>query len=286
MARRSGFLQYFEWSQAGQNSYAVPGKITGGSYSNDGVVSYATAQGGISDMELGIVVPSGSVEFDVTDTSSGLIAYAFRSSYTSALSGIDVQCGTSLDGYKHATAYVNRLRLSSRVGGRLSATVEWQALTPSTIAVPTWAARDTAAPFQWFDGVCTIGGAAYSLQDFSVDMNNNCQAYSSLDQGSAGSLRLPEEILGHDESVTARATIAVPLSPTGLGEPWADYPGEAGTLSLAFTDANSNTCTIALGNASLNSWEMPFVTSKDVVLWTCNFVCKVNDTGSFDVTFA
>jgi len=153
--------------------------------------------------------------------------------------------------------------------------MSWLATTPDAVAVPTWGAHHTGNPFAWHQGVCTVGGSALSMQDFSVEVTNNLTAHGSLDSKSAGSQRIADEITGHNVDYTFSCTVHVPPG-SGNIDNWGDAATVSSVASLAFTSATPTTLTLALTNLGLKTWKMNFVKSDGVASWTLDFVGKTN----------
>lgn len=278
MARR--VLQYFDWEDTGESSYATPGHIDGGSFDTGGALEYETGMGGIPTEAYGMIEPSGSVDF--RPTSATFLAKCMRTSWTGALAPLILRVGTNSEAYTHDYAYCDSLTLKGSVNSRLSATVAWKALQAAQIAVPTWTAHHTGNPFAWHQGTVTVNGAALNMQDFTLTVNNNLQVHSSLDTKSAGSQRVPEEVTAHNETVTFSCSVQVPPASNYLAN-WGDQP-TAQSASLAFTSATPTTLTIALANLQLQNWKVALVKSDGVVVWSLDFIGKPNTTNTVAIS--
>ena len=278
MARR--ILEYFEYDDQGSTTFFTPGHIDGGSFDVDGGLDWETHMGGIPTEDNQLVAPGGSVSF--LPTTATFLAKCLRASWTSSLQALHLRCGTSSEAYNHQNAKCSRLRLEGRVGQRLSATVDWMAITPGNIAVPSWNAHHSGNPFHWHQGVCTFNSAALSMQDFSLEVNNNLQPYSSLDSKSAASQRHADEIIPHNETVTVSTTVHVPPG-SNLNINWGDAPADH-VASLVFTSVTPTTLTIALANLRLKSWKQGLVRSDGVVPWTLDYVGKPNTANTVAIS--
>lgn len=281
MARR--VLQYFDWDDQGSSTFYTPGHVDGGSFDNEAAIEWETGMGGIATVAYGMVAPSGSVTFRPTATT--FLAKCLRATWSSALSPLIIRCGTPSEAYHHDYAYCNTLSLTGSVNARLSATMSWMAITPDTIAVPgSWTAHHSGNPFAWHQGVTTVNNAALNMQDFTLEINNNLQAHSSLDSKASGSQRLAEEITAHNETVTLSCTVQIPPASANYMENWGDAASVAQSASLAFTSATPTTLTIALANLGLNNWKMNYVKSDGVVSWTLDFVGQTNVANTVSIS--
>jgi len=278
MARR--VLEYWNWDDQGSSTWYNPGHIDGGSFDNEGGLAWEMGMGGVPTEDNQMIAPSGSVSF--RPTTATFLAKCLRSTWTSNPSALVIRCGTASEAYQHDYAYCSRLRLEGSVGARLSATMDWMAITPSAIAVPTWTAHHTGNPFHWSQGTVTVNDAALSMQDFSVEVNNNLEAFSSLDVKSATVQRHPEEIIAHNITVTMSCTVHVPPSSAYLPN-WTDAPANQ-AASLAFTSVTPTTLTIALANLRLTNWKQGLVRSDGVVPWTLDYEGKPNTSNTISVS--
>jgi hypothetical protein len=258
MAFRRGLLQYLDYG-VGASTTATVGRTMSGSWDIDDGSDEDLTITGQSVAREGMVQATGNATLLVTNSAKTLIATAKRASVTSAMSALTFEGGvTGFAAYRMTGCKITSLALSCRRDQHLQAAISWMALTPSQIAVPTWKALDSGGPFKWFQGVCTLNGSAYQLQDFTVTLTNTISPESSLDQGSAGSLRLPEELVELVEKVTVAMTVAQPLTSTVLDDVYADVASYSQAASLVFTNAASQTATITLSNLKLKSWSDPF----------------------------
>ena len=275
MARR--VLQYWEYDDAGGSTYYTPGHIDGGDFDNDGAIVYEDTANGTSQIAPGMVGGSGSIEFRPTATT--FLAKCLRTNPTSQLQTLDIRVGTSAEAYVHEDSMCNNLRLSCAAGERLKATVDWISMAPHALALPTWKGPHSGNPFHWYSGTVTLGGVAYTMQSFDVNVNNNVRCFTSMDYAAAY-VRYPEEIINFSEEVTLTAVVAVPLSTNALDI--FGVPTATGVASLAFTSATPTTLTISLANLTLARWRKPTVV-QDVVLWTLDYTAEKNNASSITI---
>jgi hypothetical protein len=281
MASVPGFLLNLEYG-VGTSTTATVGKVNGGQWGpHSSGKSFDYAISGVSAEKYGMVVAGGNATF--WPTAVGILASASRATITSsAMPALTFQGGNSREAWKHATAYIDSLDLECAApDGKVSANLTWVATTPSNIAVPTWQAAATGSEFHWFQGVCTIDGAAYGMQSFKASLKNNLTPYSSLDSKSAGSARLPEGFNIGNEEVTAQAVVMVPPTTSGLSEAWADVPDATVEMSLAFTNAASTTMTLALANLTLTDWNFNYVDSAGNSVYTIDYIGKPNTANTW-----
>jgi len=271
MARR--VAQYFDWDDAGSSTFYVPGHVDDVTYDNDGGLEWETGMGGVATEARGVVVPSGTVNFRPVDGT--FLNKCLRAGWTANPSPLIIRVGTSSEAYTHNYAYCQTLSIKGSVNSRLSASMSWLALTPDTVEVPTWTAYSTGNPFGWHQGVCTVNDAALSMQDFTIDLNHNLQAHTSLDSKSADSQRIADEITAHNMELSFTATVHVPMSSESI-ENWGDTPTSSSSASLAFTSATPTTLTIAVSNLTLPKWTYNGTPSDNVASWTLNFSGKTN----------
>lgn len=270
MARRK--LQYFEWDDQGSTTYYSPGHIDGGSFDNDGGISWETGMGGVATEVNEMIAPTGSVDFRPTDGT--FLNKCLRSTWTANPSALHIRCGTDSEAYQHQYAYASRLQLKCSVGQRLSATMDWMAVTPGQIAVPTWTAWATGNPFHWHQGVITVNSAELSMQDFTLDIGHNLTPHSSLDEKTAGSQRHAEEITAHNITWTFSCTVHVPPSSNYMSN-WGDAPS-AHSGSVVLTSVTPTVLTTTLTNMRLKNWRMGLVRNDGVVSWVLDYEGKTN----------
>jgi len=273
MARR--VAQYMDWDDAGSTTWYVPGHVDSVTYDNDGGLAWETGMGGVATEARGVVVPSGSVTWRPIDVT--FLNKCVRTGWTSNPSALIIRVGTSSEAYTHNYAYCQTLSIKGSVNSRMSATMSWLALTPASVVVPTWTAYSTGNPLAWHQGTCTVNSAQLSMQDFTIDLNHNLQAHTSLDAKSAASQRIADEITAHNMELSFTCTVHVPMT-TGTLNNWSDTPTSSSTASLAFTSATPTTATIALTNLSLQKWTYNGTPSDSVASWTLNFIGKTNTT--------
>lgn len=289
MAVRSGFVDYLDWG-AGASTSASVGKVTGGSWDIDGKIEWVTTMGGVAHLKAGMVAATCSATFTPAGTDAEtLLNYAIRATPTSpTLTDLCLQGGTSSEAFQFLNTKVNRLSLKCSVESQLEATMDFVARTPSAIAVPSWRAANTLNPFNWWGGTCTIGGAAYTMQDFTVNIDNRIRAYSSLDTKSADTRRFPEELVVGVDEVTGSFSTAVPLGSGPMVEPWVDDPDQTVAFSLALTNLGTGgqTLTITGANFVMTGWSMPFVTPDDIVITKFEYSGKPNTSGTIAITCA
>ena len=278
MARRT--IAYIDYDDQGQTTFHSIGHVDSGSFDNDGGVDWEISMGGVATEDNQVVAPSGSVTFRPTD--AVLMALCLRTTWTGTLAPLHIRVGTGSEAYEHQYAYCSRLRVEGRVGQRISATMDWIAITPDYIAVPTWTAPHTGNPLHWHQGVCTVNDAALTMQDFSLEINNNLRVHTSLDSKSAASQRIADEITAHMESVTFSCTAHLPPA-TGYVSNWGDAPANQ-AASIVFTSATPTTVTIALANLRLKNWKQGLVRSDDVVPWTLDYVGKPNTANTVSIS--
>ena len=280
MARRTA--QYVEYDDQGSSTFYTPGHVDGGSFNNDAAHEWEYAMGGVATPGLGLVDASGSVDFRPTDAT--FINKALRSTLTGQPSSLVFETGTDSEAYKHEYAKIASLSLSGAVNARLSASASWIAMTPSQIAVPSWGSRHSGDPFHWYQGTVTVSGGAYTMTEFSVEVNNNVRAFGSLDEASAGSLRHPEEVIAFQEEVSMTCTVNVPLGSNAM-DVWDDAPPTGLVASLAFTSAAPTTLTIALANLTLTGWQKAYQVN-DIVAWALTLTGQPNTADTIAISAA
>jgi len=273
MARR--VAQYIDYDAHDSSTFYALGHVDSVDFDNDGAIEWETAMGGVATQAYGVVVPSGSVTF--RPTAATFLALCLRSGWTSNPTSLIIRVGTDSEAYQHDEAYCQSLSLKGSVNSHLSATMSWLAITPDAIAVPTFTAYDTVAPFAWHQGVCTVNGSALSMQDFSIDLSHNLQAHTSLDSKSAASQRICDEITAHNMELAFTCTVHVPPGISAI-ENWGDAASVVSYASLAFTNTASTTLTMALTNLGLKSWKYTGTKSDGVASWSLNFIGKTNAT--------
>jgi len=268
MALRRGFIDHLDYG-SGASTTATVGRVLSGTWEIDDGGDYDYSIGGYSASRDGMVSAKGNATFLVTNSCKTVLGLALRASITAnSLTDCVFQAGTSSEAYQMLSSHIDSLKLTGRVNQSVQAEISWVSRAPSVVAVPTWKSYDTGAPFQWFQGTCTIGGSAYTMQDFSIDLNNNVTAHTSLDVKSANSQRLPEELVDGNEIISATFTVAVPITSTIMDDPFADNITFTNDISLAFVNASSETFTITMADLKLKSWSKPFAAGGDVVYWT------------------
>jgi len=284
MALRTGFVQGLDYG-VGASVTATVGKVSGGSWENDTALDYLFSLSGAADAQYGMVGATGTATF--APTSATLMALALRASITSpSLSDLTFQGGDTTSKFKHVNAKINRLTLEGRVGQPLMSTIEWIARTPSQITGAAFESVDTGSIMQWYQGVCTINSLTYSMQSFSITVENNITPYSSLDTATTDSQRLPEELVIGAERVRGSFEIGVPPTANvelGFDDSWADAPVATQDASLAFTNAAATTVTIALAGMTISRWSMPFVPD-GVAFATVEMECKPNTANSIAIS--
>jgi len=285
MALRTGIIQGLDYG-VGASVTATIGKVTGGTWATDASLDWLVSIGGGVDAQWGMVGCTGTATFQ--PTAVGILSSGLRATMTSpSLSDLTFEGGTTSEKFRHANAKINRMVLEAGVGSALQATVDWVARTPSQPSAAAFQTADAGAIFQWFQGVCTINSATYSMQNFSVTVENNLTPHSSLDTATTDSQRFPEELVIGSERVSGTFNIGVPPGTTataGLGEPWADIPDITSSASLAFTSATPTTLTIALAGMSIKSWSMPWVGPGDIVMYTLEFDAKPDQAAAIAIS--
>ena len=272
MARR--VLQYFQYDDHGASTYYTPGHIDGGSFDNEANVDWETGMGGVATPTYGMVAPAGTVDFRPTNTT--FLAKCLRATWTAPATPLIIRVGTASECWTHDNAYCNTLTLNAGMNSRLSATMAWMAITPASAAVPSpIPAFHSGNPFHWFQGALVVNSAALSMQDFTLTLNHNLQAHSSLDGKSTNTQRLAEEITAHNMTWTFSCNVQVPPGSNYLAN-WADLANTTMTASLPFTSATPTTMTWALTGLALKNWKMNFVKSDGVVSWALDFMGQTN----------
>ncbi len=182
-----------------------------GEITDDGAFKHEEGAAGQDDIIWDMHQPKASVKSVYKGES--LIANAQRSSYNGmppviSLAG-GVVGGTNL-ARSIATGYVNEMEIAcGGVGEAVMVNYDIIGLkaTPVTYTSGQVAAVIPTAPFTWQDAAVTIGTQALSCQDFSVKLENGLRHSSSLDVKTAGSERIPEEIVIGSEKVSASFTV-------------------------------------------------------------------------------
>jgi len=284
MAMRTGFIQGLDYGE-GASVTATAGKVNGGSWENDTALDWLFSLSGKADAQFGMVGATGSATF--APTSATLMALALRASVTApTLTDLTFEGGDTSSKFRHVNSKINRLTVEGRIGQPLMSTVEWIARTPSEIDGAVYQTVDSGAILQWYQGVCTLNSATYSMQSFSVTVENNLTPYSSLDTATTDSQRLPEELVIGAERVTGSFELGVPPGTNvsaGLDSGWADAPTATNSASLAFTSATPTTVTIALGGMTLTRWSVPWV-ADGVYTYAVDFEAVPNTAGSIAIT--
>lgn len=283
MAQTTGFLQHLQYG-VGASTTATVGKVTGGDWGpHDSQMDYEYSIGGIPSPKLGAFGPEGSCTF--WPTAAGILASAKRSTYSSAAPpALTFEGGDSSYAFRHSTAYIDTLGLACVApDGKLQATLGWKAITPASIAVPSYFADDTGSEFHWFAAVCTLGGASCTMQSFKVDLNNNLRGGTSLDGGSSGSQRLWEELQCGNETIAGNFVVGVPPSTMAVAEAWDDMPDATVAASLAFTNALSETLTITLANLSIKTWAFNYVGPDAFRYFTIDYIGKPNASDTLTI---
>jgi len=284
MAFRQGFIQHLDYGTSPTASATV-GKVVSGTMAYDSAGGFAMSIGGVADVQDGMVNATGSATF--MPTNATFLANALRTSPTSSdLTELVFLGGTSSEAYSHDDAKINTLRLSCSVGQLLQAEVAWIAKAPSQVAVPTWKAYDTGSPFAWHQGTTvTLEGGSYQLREFSIEVNNNCTAETSLDTKSANSQRLPEEVLEGNEEVSGSFTTAVPISSSIMDDIYGDTRSFTNTAALVFTNG-TGALTITVDNMACRTHKMPFQPAGEIILFETTFHCKMNDASAIAISYA
>jgi len=286
MGQVSGFLQHLDYG-VGTSVSASVGKVTGGTWGphNSGA-DYDFSIGGIPSPKYALFVPEGSCTF--WPTSVGIIASCRRASFTSTAPPLLVfQGGNSREAFQHASAYVDKLGLEcSAPDGKLTASLSWKAISPTIISVPTWQAHSAGSEFHWFQATCTLGTQSCQMQSFKIDVSNNLAADTSLDGGTAGYLRLPEEITAGNETITGNFTVAIPPSTDALAESWKDVPDATVAASLVFVNAAVSpvTLNLALANMTITNWSFNYVDSSSRSVYTIDYIGKPNTADTLTIS--
>jgi len=283
MALRTGFVQGLDYGE-GASVTATAGKVTGGSWETDTGLDYLFSLSGAADAQYGMVGATGTATF--APTAATLMALALRASVTTpTLTDLTFEGGDTTSKFRHVSSKINRLTLEGRIGQPLMSTIEWISRTPSQITGAGYQTVDAGAILQWYQGVCTLNGATYSMQSFSVTVENNLTPYSSLDTATAAAQRHPEELVIGAERVRGSFELGVPPGTAvsaGLDDGWADAPTATNGASLAFTSATPVTVTITLANMTLTRWSVPWV-ADGVAFYTVEFEATPNTAGAIGI---
>lgn len=283
MAMRTGHIQGLDYG-VGASVTATAGKVTGGTWATDTSLDWLLSLSGAADAQYGMVGATGTATIAPTDAT--LMALALRASMTSpSLSDLTFQGGDTTTKFKHVAAKINRLTLEGRIGQPLQTTVEWIARTPSEITGAAFETVDSGAILQWYQGVCTLNTLTYSMQSFSITVDNNLVPYSSLDTATTDAQRHPEELVVGNEVVRASFELGTPPASNaiaGIHQGWQDAPSVANLASLAFTSATPTVVTVTLGNMAVTSSSIPFV-ADGVALFSVEMEAKPNAAGAISI---
>jgi hypothetical protein len=276
----TGFLQHLDFGAAGG---AVSGtlKTTGGNWDDDAAKDWDFSIGGTADPKHGIVKATGSCTYLPSGaTPSTFINYGLRASMTSpTITGLVFEGGTDSVAFKHDYAYLNRIALSGRIGENLQCSFDWMALQPSVIAVPSWQTLDTNTTYEWFQAATNTldGSAAMQMQSFELAIENNVRIESDLDTGKVtNKKRWGQVAYCGSERVTCTVTCIATPSSARLDEPLNDIPDGTATWAASFTNAASQTLTIACANLTLVGRAMPFTLPDSTVVHTFRYEGKPN----------
>jgi len=227
----------------------------------------------------GMVIPRANVRGiykgeDFLDNCAANSAGALPPLFESIAGGI---LGVTLLAYDLQTAYVDRIRVScGGQGSPIEYEIDFVGLGIANTYVTTVTPNATA-DYVGYWGAVTLAGAAFEVQDWEVELNNNLRAEGDCDVKINGTRRLPTTIEPGEVAARARLTMKLPLENLGLFDDIPNLP--IATMSVAIGNGYT-TKTITLRDLWITNRPVPLEESDSNVLFEAELRTTPNLLGA------
>ena len=248
---RTGLFQYIKWGVAGAVPANSMGCIDGGNVSLDPGTRHRYGISGAEIRKGGVITPSGSATFYITETNIDFLAtYGLRASYPAgALSSFSIRGGSDEWAWTYNNAMITDFSIDYAQGEGLKSTINWLSknIYESTAAVGSYPTEANEG-FEDYECVISVEGAEYAVQSFSIKVNNNVSIHTSADTKVAGAKRLPERLIYGAEVLTVGITTAKPIAIGTMGT-YADcLPADLGAILTATNGCDGDEIVFTLTN--------------------------------------
>jgi len=263
----TGATQMATWDTAAGSTPKAPGLLmAGGGRTTVDPSQAVIGLGNQGSYVAGMVKPGVDLVLGVTSDTKALIQNAART--LGALAALKIDHGSGALNWLLTGAVLAKLNLSasteSFVTARCSFLGTAETRTPSAMSIV--ALGSDVLP--WTGSSITVGGAAYQIEQWEWELDNQCEAHSSCDSKSALSKRYPEGITVGVEKVSLKVSCRAEIA----AFVYADTPA-ANIASVIVYTLGANTLTLSGSNLTYNGVFGPRH-SEGVNLYTYELVGK------------
>lgn len=195
---------------AAAGAYAAFDRVISGEQTPGGGFEHAEGVGGQDEVIWQMLEPQTTLETYIQSTMPAHAKRAAVNALPQSIDAIDVGI-PGIEISSHTTCYINSVKLSCEKGGAAKAAYEILGLTATASAL-TQAATAKAAGLiaEWFAATILFGTYALGCNSWESSLENGLKLETSMDSGTAGSLRQPDSIKPGNMKVSLSAEFQSP----------------------------------------------------------------------------
>lgn len=260
----------------GAGAYAACDRVISGEQTAGGGLEHAAGIGGQDDVIGQMLEPMTTLETFVQSTLPALAKRSAVNALPQSFGAVDLGVpGVDMDSQEDC--YLNSVKLSCEKGGALKASYEFLGLAHTASAITVAISKKAKKLiYEWFAATILIGGSANGCNSFESSLENGLKLHTSMDSGTAGSLRQPDAITPGDQKVTLRAEFQTPVD-LGLT---ADRP-QTFAFVAAFANASGDVRTHTVTNLHPTSAPVKVATGEDDITWEVELEADLNDLNAW-----
>lgn len=258
------------------SAYAACDKVISGEQTPGGGFEHAEGVGGQDEVIWQMLEPQTSLETYVQSTLPALAKRAAVNALPQSIAAIDVGIpGVAMT--SHETCYINSVKLGCEKGSAAKASYEILSLLATTSALTTASTKNAAGLIaEWMAATIEFGGGSYSCNSWESTLENGLKLETSMDAGTADSLRQPDSIKPGNMKVSLRAEFQTP--PTV--DLTADRPGTyAFVANLGRVTGGVLTHTVT--NLRVVGMPQKVASGEDDITWEVELEACYNDLDSW-----